>query len=43
VDPGDDRHPSEPERAARAIVLGLLLGGLLALVGRGRRQSEGSP
>ena len=34
-------HPSEPERALRAVVLGLVLGALLALVGR--RQSEGSP
>jgi len=34
----DRRHPSEPQRAATAIVLGAILGVLLALAGRARRR-----
>jgi hypothetical protein len=32
----EPRHPSEPQRAAIAIVLGALLGVLLAIAGRAR-------
>jgi len=35
----EDRHPSEPQRAAIAIVLGALLGILLAIAGRARRRA----